>query len=123
MGQEIKLRRLTRGLLSLSLTGSAPSIAAFFVLYSPLKRAVDGTGIYGGVLAASAIAAVPASLVAVPADVVKKHVVLGIAKSPQAAAREIVQQRGVNGLFVGWQANVAKDVPFAVVKMALFEGI
>jgi hypothetical protein len=39
------------------------------------------------------------------------------------ALSKVWRQSGVNGLFVGWQANLVKDVPFAGIKMSLYEGI
>ena len=74
-------------------------------------------------LLGAAAAAVPASLVAVPADVIKKQVVTGVHASPLSCVRHIVGKQGVSGLFLGWQANVLKDVPFAAVKMSLYEGL
>jgi hypothetical protein len=51
-----------------------------------------------------------------------QRVALGLAESPLAAARQAIAiHGGVAGLFVGWQANLAKDVPFAVLKLSLFE--
>lgn len=118
-------RSLSKGLVSLSLSGSAPSIATFFVIYTPLKRQIQASGwaSQSGVLFASVCGAVPASLVAVPADVIKKQVVLGLADSPGTASRSIWRKAGLRGFFVGWQANMIKDVPFAAVKMSLYEGI
>ena len=74
------------------------------------------------VLATSGICAVPASIVAVPSDVLKKRVVLGLETDAKSAIRNIYNAGGVGGFFVGWRANVLKDVPFAAVKMCLYEG-
>ena len=75
--RKLDIRQMSRGLISLSATGSAPSIATFFLLYAPFKNHMEGSGYTGtGVLLGAAIAAVPASFVAVPADVVKKQVLI-----------------------------------------------
>jgi len=124
MGQPIRLKQLTKGLVPLSLTGSAPGIACFFSLYTPMKQHLDSAGMEAtGVLCASALGAIPASLISVPADTIKKQVVLGFAESPSEALRIILRGTGPQGLFVGWQANLTKDVPFAAVKMSLYEAV
>eukprot|EP01051_Picozoa_sp_SAG22_P010549 SAG22_NODE_955_length_6331_cov_21.329108_11_plen_124_part_00 len=70
-------RLMIRGMFSLPLLGMAPSLATFFGLYTPL-RCWAGEGNPAGVLAASVVAAVPASAVRIPADVLQKRVVLGV---------------------------------------------
>jgi hypothetical protein len=42
--------------------------------------------------------------------------VLGVAK-------QIMHESGARGLFLGWQANILRDVPFVAIKMSLYEGI
>jgi solute carrier family 25 S-adenosylmethionine transporter 26 len=128
-GLGVDYRRMSRGLVSLSLVGNAPSLAFFFASYSALKQSAVGDSA-AGVLAASLVCAVPASLISVPGDTLKKRVVLGVDRSPSAALRAVMKSSsaadggtGVRGLFVGWQANMAKDVPFAAMKMTLYEGL
>ena len=45
-----------------------------------------------------------------------------VAQSVPAAAAAVYTARGYSGFFVGWQANVISDVPFAAFKMVMFEG-
>ncbi len=114
--------------------------------------------------AASLIAGVPASLLGVPSDVIKKYIILtppgppaaatnlaaaasaastvgasssqaaptasaalprsspARARSPAATAiRAIVRDHGWGGFFTGWQANLFKDLPLSMFKMAFFE--
>jgi len=122
-----EFRGLFRGFLPVVASGSAPSFAVFFSLYEPLKAALQHTESAAAqnsaaVLAASGLCAIPASVVAVPSDVLKKRLVLGLEDDGRSAIRNIFQKRGVAGFFVGWRANVLKDVPFAAVKMCLYEG-
>jgi hypothetical protein len=128
MGRHVvDIGRMCRGLVSLSLVVNAPSLAFFFASYEAVKQAgAPGFGdSAAGVLAASALCAVPASLISVPGDTLKKRVVLGIDATPAAALRAIVRSNlsGAGGLMVGWKANLAKDVPFAALKMSLYEGL
>jgi solute carrier family 25 S-adenosylmethionine transporter 26 len=91
------------------------------------------------VLAASLVNAVPSSIVAVPADVVKKQMLLSSSTSSSASIKEmagvkpvvsvqsiastVYRQHGIRGFFLGWQANMLKDIPFAAIKMSLYESI
>ncbi len=63
------------------------------------------------------------SATGIPSDVLKKRMVLtSSAADPSfVAAMRAATRRGIGGLFVGWQANLIKDVPFAAVKVALYE--
>jgi len=58
-----------------------------------------------------------------PLLLVLQRIVLGHASGPLDAARQAVALHGgLGGLMTGWQANLLKDVPFAVIKLGLFEG-
>jgi hypothetical protein len=88
-----------------------------------LQNLFGENGNEAAVLVSSVVAGVPASLVGVPADVLKKRMIVGDAVSMRDALSKVWRQSGVNGLFVGWQANLVKDVPFAGIKMSLYEGL
>ncbi|KAK3233649.1 hypothetical protein CYMTET_56075 [Cymbomonas tetramitiformis] len=115
------LRQLTRGLVPLSLAGSAPSMAVFFLAYQPLKEVAGSNAV--AVAVCSAAATVPATLVYVPSDIIKKQVVTGVQPDVRTAVRSILASQGVRGLWVGTHANLMKDIPFATVKMSLYEGM
>jgi hypothetical protein len=133
MGEKVKLSRLFRGTVPLALFGSGPSYGAFFICYNPLRnhlsKAVGAGNESFSVLIASIIAGVPSSIVAVPADVIKKQLLLTSSASNPAGVsvlgvgKQIVKEGGVRGLFLGWQANILRDVPFVAIKMSLYEGI
>jgi hypothetical protein len=52
-----------------------------------------------------------------------QRIVLGLADGPGAAVQQAMAAHGgsLRGLMVGWQANLARDVPFAVFKLSLYE--
>lgn len=52
-----------------------------------------------------------------------QRIVLGLADSPMAAIKQVRAAHGgsLRGLMLGWQANLARDVPFAVFKLSLYE--
>jgi solute carrier family 25 (mitochondrial S-adenosylmethionine transporter), member 26 len=139
-GKPFNMSRLFKGAVPMALMGSAPSFGVFFAVYNPVKNVLENqlrgahqgaaTGAGAGVassmivLAASVAGGVPSSIVAVPADVLKKQLVLGKeSMSLTEAARHILKMEGHAGFFRGWQANLIKDVPFAGIKMTLYEGI
>lgn len=124
-GNKVSLHRLFRGALPIALVGSCPSLAVFFGVFTSLKEQVNQEQeFYGlGVLGASVIAAVPSSVVAIPSDVLKKRLVLGVDSTINSASRNVFSQSGVRGFFLGWQTNLMKDIPFAALKMSLYEGI
>lgn len=70
---------------------------------------------------AAAICAVPSTVLGVPADVLKKHLVLGKDPSFAIAVRNILKEQGARGLFAGWHVNLIRDIPFACVKVGLYE--
>lgn len=124
---QVDTRRLFRGVGAMAIFGSAPAFGVFFGLYAPLKALASDAGASPAmaVAAASATAAVPSSLIAVPADVVKKRLQLGLAETPAGAVRQVLRERGgsIRGLFIGYQANLMKDVPFSAFKLSLYEGL
>lgn len=80
-GGPVQVSKLFRGALPLAVMGSGPSFGAFFICYNPIRNILNerlGAGQESiSVLVASVISGVPSSIVAVPADVVKKYVLLG----------------------------------------------
>ena len=71
------------------------------------------------------IAAVPLS--APPATWIASEVSVGAAPDPATALRQVAfgsnGRLRLRGLFAGWQANMGKDIPFAVAKLTIFEAL
>lgn len=122
----VDLRKLFRGFLPLTLGGTVPSFGIFFGVYYPTKASLLEYDIQPplAVLISSITAGVPASFAAVPADVLKKQIILGRSSSLQDAAMKVMRKHnGIRGLFIGWEANQLKDVPFAALKLSAFEAM
>lgn len=126
----INIRRLFRGMFPLSIAGTVPSFGIFFAIYETSKDALQRKFGINNTFAcsiAALLAGIPSSLAAVPSDVIKKRIVLGHASDPYAAVHQVIHNGGngarvnLGGLFAGWRANMAKDVPFAVAKLTIFE--
>ena len=134
------MSRLFRGLVPMLIMGSAPSYGAFFLLYQPTKNLCDE--LQGendknqaiSVLSASILASIPSSLVFVPADVIKKRLMLddnllspnkssssSISPTVSSVIKSVYSKNGPLGFFAGWQANLIKDIAFGGFKMSLYE--
>ena len=134
-GEKVKISKLFRGALPVALAGAGPSYLVFFGLYNPIRNVIDdrmGPGVESAsVLVASIVAGIPSSIVYVPADVLKKHVLLGTTatsadgKVPSLwqTAKHLVKTEGVGRLFLGWRANLYKDVAFSAIKMTMYESL
>jgi hypothetical protein len=62
-----------KGLVPLALLGSVPSFGIFFAVYESVKHSMEANGYHKSAVAVASFAGgVPASIVAVPADILKK---------------------------------------------------
>jgi hypothetical protein len=115
-------RILFRGLAPTILLGSVPVFGTFFLIYAPIRDTLQESGDSRFLPIASAVCAVPATIIGVPADVLKKRLVLGIDPNfKQALSHVTAQPHGWRGLFAGWHVNLIRDLPFAAVKVGLYE--
>jgi solute carrier family 25 (mitochondrial iron transporter), member 28/37 len=113
---------LFRGLGPTILLGSVPVFGSFFFLYAPFKSLLQERHAEAWLPLASAICAIPATVVGVPADVLKKRLVLGMDPTVATAIRTVVAQDGIyRGLFAAWHVNLIRDIPFAGAKIGLYE--
>lgn len=120
-GEQVQPSRLFRGAVPLAVLGSGPSFGVFFFLYTwsseQLRLRLDGVADPSvAVLCASAVSAVPASLVGVPADFVKKQVIIA-----NRSLLQVVRSTSVKGMFIGWEVNLLREIPFAGLKMSLYD--
>jgi len=132
-GQKTNVYSLFRGTVPIAVIGSGFSFGAFFVFYTPIRNTIkESIGPENdslAVLIASSISAVPSSLVGVPADVIKKQLVLsqqGATCSNTTITKVVTniwRNYGLKGFTLGWNVNVFRDVPYASLKMSLYEGM
>ncbi len=138
---KIQFSKLFQGALPIAVVGSGPSFGAFFAGYGILRDHLQESGISDSlaVLLSSLINAVPSSIVAVPADVIKKQMLLSssdqfrnsgqtsnggkLSITVGSIIKQVYRQHGTKGFFLGWQANMLKDIPFAAIKMSLYESL
>jgi hypothetical protein len=106
--EKFTISRMFRGMIPVAVLGSGPSFAIFFSAYEFAKSRLEGyLPIPTVVLAASCMAGIPASIVSVPADVLKKRMILQKDSNLSIfqMTHEILKSDGVRGLFLGWKAN------------------
>lgn len=114
-------RILFKGMIPTIALGSVPVFGSFFVLYAPLKVSLQERNLHYLLPIASVLCAVPATIIGVPADVLKKRLVLGIDSNARQAVSHILAEHGAKGFFAGWHINLVRDLPFAGVKIGLYE--
>jgi hypothetical protein len=89
-GEQVKPSSLFKGALPIAALGYSASYGIFFMTYNPLRTEL--TRLFGpgrenlAVLSASMVSAVPAAMVAVPADVIKAQLVLSNSSVPQISS-------------------------------------
>jgi len=112
---------LFRGLGPTVMLGSVPVYGSFFLFYAPIRVTLQEHD-YGHLLpVASALCAVPATVIGVPADVLKKRLVLGIDPNVRIAISRVTAEQGMRGLFAGWHVNLVRDLPFTAIKIGFYE--
>ena len=112
---------LFRGFLPTILLGSVPVFGSFFLFYAPLRVTLQEKGYDQLLPIASAFCAIPATVIGVPADVIKKRLVLGIDPNVRTAITRATATHGWQGLFAGWHVNLLRDLPFTGIKIGLYE--
>jgi solute carrier family 25 protein 38 len=121
VGSTAGMSILFRGLAPTILLGSVPVFGSFFLFYAPLRDTLQERGQLQLIPLASVVCAIPATIIGVPSDVLKKRLVLGMDPTVRAAIQQVTAQHGWKGLFAGWRVNLIRDLPFAGVKIALYE--
>mmetsp|Transcript_24891 Transcript_24891/g.68627 ORF Transcript_24891/g.68627 Transcript_24891/m.68627 type:complete len:282 (+) Transcript_24891:94-939(+) len=115
------IRILYRGFAPSIFLGSVPVFGSFFFLYAPVREMLYQSDYQVLIPMASTCAAIPATIIGVPSDVIKKRLVLGIDNNLYSTIKHVTAQNGWRGLFAGWHVNLIRDLPFAAVKIGLYE--
>jgi solute carrier family 25 (mitochondrial S-adenosylmethionine transporter), member 26 len=96
-------------------------LAAFEGVTQWLRRERPEWGAVSVELVSAAMAFVVCSVVLVPGEVVKQRLQAGIVKSGgKGVIRGIVEKEGVRGLYSGYAATLARDVPYTMLEFGLF---
>ncbi|KAI9209233.1 mitochondrial carrier domain-containing protein [Polychytrium aggregatum] len=123
--------------LGAAAAGSVLSTAAYFGFYESIKRRLlaDGVNPVASFFIASATADTIASAFYVPMEMVKTRLQLqGSFNNPHSvslhnyrgtwhALRTILESRGIVGLYRGWGATIARDVPTTAIQFTFYESI
>eukprot|EP01041_Mallomonas_annulata_P008171 gene8171-16792_t len=118
------LANMYNGILP-AIAASAPSAATFFGAYDSLQRYLvprfkaehqpfaHMLSACGGNLAQSVIR--------VPFEVVKQRLQAGVDTSAMSAVSNIIKAQGFRGLYKGWGALAARDLPFDAIQFPIYE--
>lgn len=112
---------LFRGLGTTVMLGSVPVFGSFFLFFAPIRVKLQEHDYDHLLPMASALCAVPATVIGVPADVLKKRLVLGVDPNLRTAFSRVTAEQGMRGLFAGWHVNLIRDLPLTGVKIGLYE--
>ncbi|CAE7734638.1 SAMC1 [Symbiodinium sp. KB8] len=124
---KVNKNSLFSGLLS-AMLGSFPGAATFWTAYSGSKSllaplaggdSAAAAGLVHGLAAAMADVAVVA--VRNPFEVVKQQMQAGMHSSSLTAAKTILRNQGVAGLYAGYFSTVLREVPFDAAQFMLYE--
>lgn len=100
--------------LPASCAGSIPAQSVYYSVYAAFKPAL-------GVLPAAAVANVVAAVIRVPAELLKQRAQSGAAPALLGSVRAILRADGPTGLWRGFSAQVARDVPYAMALFGIYE--
>jgi len=123
-GQPISFKGMYRGVPAT--LAAFPASALFFGVYEPIKKKLEKTVPEGysivAHLGAAAAAGFAASMLRVPAEVVKQRMQTGEFKTMAGAIAGVVKQQGVRrGLFAGYGSFMLRDLPFDVIEFVAYE--
>lgn len=114
---------LYKGVLGAA-SGAGIAIGAYFAFYSTAHNLlVKHTNLTGSSAAfvAGGTAAFGSSVIKVPIAVCIRNVQAGNFKNAFEAARSIIKDHGVKGLYRGWVPSVVEDMPDMAFKFACYE--
>eukprot|EP00899_Mesostigma_viride_P021890 jgi/Mesvir1/29702/Mv00935-RA.1 len=116
---------LYTGLLG-SMATSAPSTGVFVTVYETVKaaltKAAPATTPFAPMVAAL-VGNMVASVVRVPPEVVKQRVQMGLYPNMVAACGTMWQQGGVRAFYLGYWAQLIRDIPYSALQFATFEAL
>eukprot|EP00281_Chroomonas_sp_CCMP1168_P025285 CAMPEP_0206238082 /NCGR_PEP_ID=MMETSP0047_2-20121206/14621_1 /ASSEMBLY_ACC=CAM_ASM_000192 /TAXON_ID=195065 /ORGANISM="Chroomonas mesostigmatica_cf, Strain CCMP1168" /LENGTH=337 /DNA_ID=CAMNT_0053662585 /DNA_START=120 /DNA_END=1133 /DNA_ORIENTATION=+ len=103
-----------------------PYSVVMYSTYQPIKSKVQeivpAAGVFGAIVGAS-IAEVVGCLFFLPGELVSKRMMKDptMYKSFPSAARTIISQQGIKGLYRGYMSTIIRDVPFTIIQFVMFE--
>merc|ERR1719487_2247556 len=102
--------------------GSAPGSALFFSAYEPMRKRLEPEFGPAGVAVAAAFGDSCACLFRVPTEVLKQRMQVGQSASMVEALKHAVQESPL-GLYRGFFAMVAREIPFSGIQFPVYETV
>ncbi|KAH9949835.1 S-adenosylmethionine transporter [Amylocystis lapponica] len=107
--------------------GSAPGAAVFFCTYDTLKRTLPISSDLAPVthMVSASCGEIAACLIRVPTEVIKTRTQTSsygtLAQSSFAAAKRVLADEGVRGLYRGFGSTIMREIPFTSLQFPLYE--
>ena len=101
----------------------SPSPSLSFLSQEKLLQPSVGIPQWCAQFAAAATAAVSASFIRVPTEVVKSRMQVGQFTSAVTAAKTIIGQEGFTGIYAGYKSFLLRDITFDVIEFVSYEQI
>lgn len=90
------------------------------LVFMAVGLALHGPGSWTLELAAALLASLPSNAVRIPAEVLKQRVQAQVEKDSFTAAKNIIRDEGVSGLYQGGGAQLIRELPFNAVQFMVF---
>lgn len=122
----LRIRSIYAGFTPM-ISGSMPSAAIFFATYETVKWALIPYSEPLAFLTGGLCADLVSSLTYVPTEVIKTRMQLQTAYTPYRykniadAVRDVYLKEGFKGIFGGYGATLARDLPFSALQFAFYE--
>ena len=109
----------------MSILGSAPSAAAFFVTYEMGKNHVFPKISSNQTLAhmgSACLGEISACIVRVPVEVIKQRTQVSTSKTQSMTIlKQTIKSEGFSGLYRGYFSTVMREIPFSVIQFPIWE--
>jgi len=125
LGQKSIFSSLYSGVGSV-LIGSAPSSALFFTAYDLCKRQLTPLmateeQLFRCHMISACVGEITACLIRVPVEVIKQRAQVHSGLQLLSIAKGTISNEGIRGLYRGYLATVAREIPFSTIQFPLWE--
>ncbi|CAF1579771.1 unnamed protein product [Rotaria magnacalcarata] len=104
-----------------AMIGSGPSSAIFFLTYNLTKQTANASSSSQASMIAAAFGETCACLVRVPTEVIKQRAQVNRNIRLSTIVRSCLRNEGLSGLYRGYFATLAREIPFSMIQYPLWE--
>ncbi|CAF4543748.1 unnamed protein product [Rotaria socialis] len=104
-----------------AMIGSGPSSAIFFLSYNLIKQTANSSSSSQVSMIAAAFGETCACFVRVPTEVIKQRAQVNRNLRLSTIVRSCLRDEGLSGLYRGYFATLAREIPFSMIQYPLWE--